>query len=499
MNRTSLLNLDEPVLGLILAQLDFKSKFNLATTSKELNSVFGRSQCLNNIRFTIDLTDDEVNRTDFNITRNYTNLKLVGFDDDELMNPFVLRKMKLIAESVRQLKIKNSNLSMENLESILSMFKNLNSLKIRNTPISGTVSENSKVTMDKLEKIEMEVDTIITIQKMFMKCRNLNTLIIRPDDDDREMMNKDEDAFSYLRSIIAQQKNLKLFDIADGRFFEGPVAGKFQLEKLMLPIPSMNAKQQKNLKDFVMTQKSIKMLSHNIRVVNESNDLKELFNHIMMNRTIEDLSIVFYSELSALERFLSRSDTEIHNSMKRIALNVTDMDWDEDDDEVATGRVVQAIASKYPNLEHLYMTKNIFEDDDELILLPLAKLKQLKILQIHFFKTMQVSRLRIKSLKEMRLACCDDYAGNLYKFVLEHKQLEELSVSFRGIMNRTQASEIQKFMKLVMKDAKNIKRLTICVCGQFGLLNERYIEKIVKKHGSPGFVLKMCGQTYSAV
>lgn len=505
----TILDLPEDVISIVFKHLAFPWRLKLAETCKQMNDYFGRSQSMKDIKLKLDL--ERINN-DFKLTRyNYSTIKLINFSNDLLSKKskknFIRNVLVKLSHSVKEVKLSYCMLSQEKLKEILSAFDEIHSLKLKKCSFSKTINfELVDFQLVNLKEIDVDSVTLLSIQDLLKDCKNLIKIVIR--EKDRRVDEEMCDVFSNIRDIIGKQKNLKTLDIADGRLFEKSFHSiYFQLKNLALPIPRMSPTQQANLRSFVMTQTSIILMTFNIRVDNETSALIETFNHILQLNSIENLSIVFYPELSQFGRFLRCSDTDVNKFVKKLALNVGDFedDLDFDDDDQSISALSRAVAFKYPNLENLYINKGQDDFARPFVLLPFNKLKKLQTIEFHNFESSQISKMRLKSLKYAKMTT--NHIGNLYQFLNRHRGLESLSIKFIPLhfyfeeydeddVRQEQSDEIQEVLRYILIHHPKLKKIHFCLCGEFEFLDHEIIERRVNKYAQVGFELNMCNRRY---
>lgn len=465
---------------------------NVALVSKKLNEEkFGLSRNLNRIKLNIDIRHDIEKLS--KITRSYSAVKLINFNDDRFEKKFKRFKKNFVSKissTIKEIEMVDCDLQGYNIVKILKQFTNVDSLKMSNCDVD-VINAVPKFQMENLRKIEVTMNNMIALfQDLLPKKDNVLEEIVlkgvygdQDDSSDEEEYLRNVNIFSVLGPLIIRQKNLKALEIADFRFFRNEIiAPKFQLKKLFLPMPELYPVEQMYLLKFLGTQLSLESVNFNIMTTRPTGYFSQSFRKILETPTLRELSLVFYPNIGMKEVFM---EGNVNPSVTNFAINITSREFEE---------CLDAAVKRFPNANTVWLNKGEDQLTDENFLRPLNKLKNLKVLEVQHFHIRQVARVRCTKLKKLKFDPIDDSICELLQFVISHRDMQKMLLRL-CIIDEDEFEELHEFIEFTLKWCKKLKSIHFCICPPTEFLDFVRIQKAVDVYAQKRFVINFCNKT----
>lgn len=430
-----LFGLPEELIESIFSHLNMQDMFNLALTSRKLSQIFDASKNMSRIKLIVDFRQLKKDST---ISRKYTALKLIksgGKLDSLSVNGWKYFQKNIIlkiSESIKEIEMIGYGLKGGRYIDVLRHFPNLESLKLESCFTTTPDIDSPKLSMKKLRKIELSMDNmIILFEDLLTENEVLEEIVIKgvygdeesSVDEDGNFITEIDPSINILRTlgpIVLRQKNLKLLEVADFRFFRNEIiAPTFQLTTLNLSMSEIDQDAQINLLNFINNQQELESINFAVTTTQPTESFPKIFGKVLEAPKLRNLSLVLDldSNNGMRMREIFIEPYQINFSLLNLMI--------ENIDSTNFNECLKIAVRRFPNVETLCLVKIYSDFINDNFLEPLNELKNLKELELWNFNLRQVALVRNPNLKKVNFNTSgnDKTSIDLLQFVKNHQKL----------------------------------------------------------------------------
>lgn len=477
------------MLDLIFGHLIREDQLNFARTSKRMNQIFSCKRNLSKFEFTLDFDNNELP----SLQRQYSFVSFKNLSSPEnserqdAMNAIVAA----VGPHIRKLKLIHGNVTENFLSKILRYCPNVESISFKKVFIkhSEVIRELS---FEKLKSLSIDEETSAEeLSRVLSSVTTLNSIKYyksASDDDEEEDESTENPERSFaITEIMMRQRNLKHLQISAGTVFESIVQPfPFQLNKLLLLMPSMSRLQMRNMKKLVVKQTELEEVTLNVHVESQSYKFNKALQHIMQSSKLKILQIVFYH--SSMSKFY-RGCKIVNPSVENLYLSVRKMDY-------SYHRFIQSNTNMFPNLKKLSIS---FDPDwtekdktSAKTFAPFNDLKMMETIVLENFATNLMTKLELKQLKTLRLDSLNQFNRDQFEvFLRKNPSIETLNVKLGYGCCKHSAIPL---VESAVMHLPRIKEINVCVNGQ--TIPETMMDDLhefISEGTSPLQYLRICG------